>query len=314
MELPLWLPGAEHAGLLQRGHRARARRRSHASARSPTPRATRSRGTLEAGEQRTTLTRERERELLFGSERLRRAVDGYDRARPEYPAELLDDLVAFASLKPGDRLLEIGCATGKATRPLLARGFRVTCVEPGAALAARARATLDADVHHGRFEDFDGPAGFDLVFAATAWHWLDPAVRFAKAHALLRDGGHLAFWSALHALPPGHDPFFDENQAVYDELGEGYGGGRPPPEAEPETAEIEASGLFADVQVRRYLWELRYSAEEYVALLDTFSGTSRWAASSARICTRRFDASWTGARCAVTGGRRCTSRAVSVDM
>lgn len=200
-------------------------------------------------------------------------ADRYDAARPEYPAELIDDLVALAQLAPGDRLLEIGCATGKATRPLLARGFRVTCVEPGPSLAARAAATLDADVHNTRFEDWPGePGAFDLVFAATAWHWLDPDVRYAKAHEQLRPGGHLAFWSAAHAFPDGFDPFFTEIQTVYDEINESYRGAWPPPPEPDQRAEIEASGLFGDVAVRRYLWELQYTADEYVALLDTFSG------------------------------------------
>lgn len=53
------------------------------------------------------------------------AADLYDAARPSYPAELFDDLVSLAGLKRGDRLLEIGCATGKATRALLERGFSV---------------------------------------------------------------------------------------------------------------------------------------------------------------------------------------------
>ena len=71
---------------------------------------------------------------------LRRTFDTisgvYDEARPEYPAQLFDDLVELAELTPGSRLLEVGCATGKATLPMLKRGFTITCVELGAALAA----------------------------------------------------------------------------------------------------------------------------------------------------------------------------------
>ena len=70
------------------------------------------------------------------------AADLYDTARPSYPEELFDDLVELARLEPGDRLLEIGCATGKATRSLLERGFSVVCVEMGAKLAERARRDL----------------------------------------------------------------------------------------------------------------------------------------------------------------------------
>jgi SAM-dependent methyltransferase len=144
------------------------------------------------------------------SDRLRRtfnfAAETYDEARPAYPSELFDDLVHLASLERGDRLLEIGCATGKATRPLLERGFTVVCIEIGAQLAERARtslAGLPAVVHVAPFEEWQGPsASFDLVYAATAWHWVEPSLRYQAAHRLLRAGGHLALWSAQHAFPP----------------------------------------------------------------------------------------------------------------
>jgi SAM-dependent methyltransferase len=207
------------------------------------------------------------------------AAGDYDRARPTYPEELFDDLIELAGLEAGSsRLLEIGCATGTATRPLLERGFAIVCVEMGEQLAVRARRNLAGfpfEIHVGPFEAWEGqPGAFDLVYAATAWHWLDPA-RFRKAHLLLRPDGHLAFWSALHAFPAGYDEFFAEIQEVYDAIGEGKEGEWPPPgpeEIPDEVAEIEATGLFEGVQVRRYVWETQYTADEYIALLDTFSG------------------------------------------
>jgi SAM-dependent methyltransferase len=217
-------------------------------------------------------------------ERLRQtfdqAADSYQRSRPDYPAEVFDDLVTAAGLAPGDRLLEVGCATGKATIPLARRGFRITCIELGAGLAAAARRNLDglgAEVVEGRFEDWQPlPGGrFDLVFAATAWHWVDPAVRYQRAWAALRPGGHLAFWGAMHVAPDGGDPFFQEVQEVYDEIGEGlpagYGWPRPG-ELADHSGEIEASGLFRVTHVRHFDWERVYDADGYVGLLDTFSG------------------------------------------
>lgn len=207
------------------------------------------------------------------------AADRYDSARPAYPEELFDDLIELAGLERGARLLEIGCATGKATRPLLERGFSVVCVELGAQLAERARRNLSAfpvEIHVASFEAWEPEhEAFDLLYAATSWHWLDPAIRYRKAHRLLRPGGHLAFWSALHAFPVGFDPFFTEIQEVYDAIGESYGEEWPPPPPEQlpdESREIEASRLFDDIRVRRYVWELTYTADEYIALLDTFSG------------------------------------------
>jgi SAM-dependent methyltransferase len=217
-------------------------------------------------------------------ESLRRTFDSaagsYHRARPDYPAELFDDLLRVTGLPPGSRLLEVGCATGKATLPLARRGFPITCVELGADLAAAARANLagfDVEVVEGAFEDWQpGPGGtFGLVYAATAWHWVDPAVRYARAWEALHPGGYLAIWNAQHVFPEDGDPFFREIQEVYDEIGEGLppGASQPRPGELPDYRdEIRASGRFDPVHVRHFDWECRYDAEEYIDLLNTFSG------------------------------------------
>jgi SAM-dependent methyltransferase len=205
----------------------------------------------------------------------------YQQARPEYPDGLYDHLVDVTGLRPGDRLLEVGCATGKATIPLARRGFRITCVEIGAALAAAARQNLDGfgdvEVVDSAFETWppQQEGGFDLVFAATAWHWIDPAARYRRAWEVLRPGGHLAVWEAMHVFPEGGDPFFGEIQHVYDEIGEGRLPGAAeqarPGELPDMAAEFEGSGWFEDVTVRHFDWEISYTADEYIRLLDTFS-------------------------------------------
>ena len=215
-------------------------------------------------------------------ERLRQTFDRaarlYDRARPGYPEALFDDLIALAGLTPGDHLLEVGCATGRATRPLARRGFRITCVELGAELAAAARQNLaewPVEVVQGQFEEWPPAESYGLVYSATAWHWIDPGLRYPLAWQALRPGGHLAIWAAGHVFPAGGDPFFEQIQDIYDEIGEGQppGQGRPRPgELPDDRAEIEASGLFEVIAVRHYDWERVYQAEEYIELLDTFSG------------------------------------------
>jgi SAM-dependent methyltransferase len=215
-------------------------------------------------------------------ERLRQtfdqAAERYDRVRPDYPEALFDDLVALAGLTPGDHLIEVGCATGKATRPLARRGFRITCVELGPELAAVARRNLagfGVVVVQAPFEEWQPPERAVLVYAATAWHWIDPAVRYQRAWQALRPGGHLAFWTAGHVFPEGGDPFFAEIQDIYDEIGEALPPGTPQPrpgELADERAGIEASGLFEVTAVRHYDWDRVYPAEEYIELLETFSG------------------------------------------
>ncbi|QYR19280.1 class I SAM-dependent methyltransferase [Paenibacillus sp. sptzw28] len=208
------------------------------------------------------------------------AASLYQQVRPDYPEELFDDLIRAANLNPGDRLLEVGCATGKATLPLAKRGFTITCVELGAELAAVARQNLvgmDADIITGGFEDWQPEAGksFDLVFAATAWNWVDPEVRYIKAWEALRPGGHLAFWNADHVFPDGGDPFFREIQPIYKEIGEDKPGDTDwtrPNELQEQRDEIEKSGLFEIIHIRHFDWERIYHVEEYIKLLETFSG------------------------------------------
>src|SRR5262249_35122166 len=127
------------------------------------------------------------------------------------------------------------------------------------------------------FETWQPTAGeaLGLVFAATAWHWIDPAVKYRKAASLLRPGGHLALWEAAHVIPDDGDPFFREIQDVYDEIGEGVPPGtdfpKPDTLADPG-AGIEATGPLPDVASPRFALEVRYTAEACIRLLDTCSG------------------------------------------
>lgn len=214
-------------------------------------------------------------------ESFERAANIYQQARPDYPEELFEDLIHVANLHPGDRLLEVGCATGKATLPLAKRGYRITCIELGADLAEAARQNLvgmDVNVINGSFEAWQPgeESRFDLVFAATAWKWIDPKVKYEKAWQILRPGGHLAFWNANHVFPIGGDPFFREIQTVYHEIGEGepvdYNHWPRPGELHEDREEIEESGLFEVVHIRHFDWERIYRTDEYIKLLETFSG------------------------------------------
>jgi len=203
--------------------------------------------------------------------------DLYDRARPSYPPQLFDDLASLASLTEGARVLEIGCGTGKATIALAERAFSVTCVELGANLAERARRNLrgfsGVEIVTADFETWEAPAAdFDAVVAFTAFHWIDPAVRYEKSATLLRDGGALAIVATKHVLPPGGDLFFVDVQEDYRSVLPDDDGAPPRPEDVPDLSdEMLAGGLFSDLAVRRYVWDVVYTADEYVAVLDTYS-------------------------------------------
>ena len=121
----------------------------------------------------------------------------YDRSRPIYPDELIDQACHVAGVGTGDHVLEVGCGTGQLTRGLVARGLRVTAVDPGKNLLAQASRNLEGadgvEFVNARFEDVSLPREqFQAVFAASAFHWVDPEVGWRKAADLLVPGGTLA--------------------------------------------------------------------------------------------------------------------------
>lgn len=125
-----------------------------------------------------------------------RIAPEYDRHRPAYPGELVDHACATAGLGAGDAVLEVGCGTGQLTRALVDRGLEVTALDPGERLIELAERNLGPDrlrFVRARFEDAALPqTHFPAVFSASAWHWIDPDVSWAKAAGTLRPGGTLA--------------------------------------------------------------------------------------------------------------------------
>jgi SAM-dependent methyltransferase len=221
----------------------------------------------------------------------------YDRVRPGYPAELYDDITTLTGARPGMRVLEVGCGPGQATRDLLARGWQVHAVEPGGAMAERAvknNPALTVDI--ARFEDWD-PRGttYDMLFAATAFHWVTPEVRWQRAAAVLEPGGALVLTSNrtvrggtftdvyratedLHArLAPEVDfGIPEEARTLLDALhAAGPDIGAVWEASEPKSQQTLAGPLFSPPVIRSYEWETSYDAADAVGLLSTFSSYLR---------------------------------------
>ena len=203
----------------------------------------------------------------------------YDQVRPHYPAQLFDDLVSLSGLPESGRVLEVGAGTGISTLPLAERGYRVVAVELGDDLAAVARKKLsrfrDVDVVVANFEDWELPTEpFDVVTSATAWHWIDPELRYKKAADALRPGGALAIFG-YHHIAGGDRAFFEQVQDCYLRFMPGTDPEqrlKEPIEYEPSVSELRASGLFEEPEVTTYLTHETYSRARYLELLSTYSG------------------------------------------
>ncbi|WKU07110.1 trans-aconitate 2-methyltransferase [Micromonospora sp. HUAS LYJ1] len=212
---------------------------------------------------------------VFGQDAAR-----YDRARPGYPDRLFDDLARIAGLDAGARVLEIGSGTGQATRVLAERGYAVHAVELSAEMAAVAvhnlRGLPNVTVEVAAFEEWVAPVTpFDLVLAATAFHWIDPDIRVGRAADVLRPGGTLAVIHTEH-VAGGTERFFVDVQGCYERFDPRTPPGlrlTPAADHPRDSAEIDQSGRFGPVEFLRYEWEQSYTTATYLDLLMTYSGT-----------------------------------------
>lgn len=181
-------------------------------------------------------------------------------------------------------MLEIGPGTGQATVELLARAGRVTAIELGPTLAARLRAKI-ADpaltVVPGAFEAVDLPAQtFDLVAAATSFHWL-PTGTVGRCADVLRPDGWIALWWTAFGDASRPDPFHDALLPVLTELapevvdadGAGNATLRLPHalDTPARVAELDDSGRFGAVHTEQVAWTGRHSPTELRALFASFS-------------------------------------------
>ena len=207
------------------------------------------------------------------------AAERYDRIRPTYEPQIIDDFATLARLDSGSRILEIGCGTGQATVALAQRGYRVTAIELGARLARIARRNLadyrDVEIIVAPFEEWPlAEQQFDAVVSANAFHWIDRAVRVPKALEALRPGGSLAVIETWRR-PLASEPVLARMRSCYEqwtsEPAPVFGQDDQRDDQSEAMPDIEASGLFDEIATRTYAATNEYSTAAHHQLLLTFS-------------------------------------------
>jgi ubiquinone/menaquinone biosynthesis C-methylase UbiE len=198
-------------------------------------------------------------------------AEQYDRYRPTYPEQLVDDVIELSGIPRQGRVLEIGSGTGKGTLPFARRGLAITCIERGANLARVAARNLAAhpnvQILVSQFEDWQGEEGeLDLVFAAQSFHFLDSRTALPRIARLLRVGGALAIFGSR--AERGSSPVDQQIQAAYALHAPAMVDGDLDAPLEDR---IDASECFGTVVMTRYRWRTTYTSEEFVGLTETFS-------------------------------------------
>ena len=136
----------------------------------------------------------------------KQTLDFYDSHAPELAeryTQIDSSLKALvpALFKRGDKILDIGCGSGRDPAMMLAEGFDAYGVEPSAGLRNQAAAyypQLSGRIFAGSLPDVPGelPAPFDgIVMSAVIMHIPDDLLPecASKLSSLLKDGGLLIF-------------------------------------------------------------------------------------------------------------------------
>ena len=209
-------------------------------------------------------------------------AQSYEKIRPGYPDELYKALFAYASLDASSSAVEVGIGGGQATQPVLKTGCRLTAVEYGDQLAALCREKFSKyscfSVMTVKFEDADLPDdSFDLIYSASAFHWVPEEIGDPKVLRMLKSGGAFARF-ANHPYQAKDNPvLFKEIQNAYAEYYYPYYKKEPGKFSEYTEEQAAARAAVAEkygFTDTRYLLFHRVrtlSAAEYRMLISTYS-------------------------------------------
>lgn len=211
--------------------------------------------------------------LTFGED-----ARNYDRRRPGYVPELFEDIIRYSGANPETRAIEVGIGAGQATEPFLKADCNVTAIEISEGFAWFCREKFASypnfTIINTPFEEYNGEDGsIDLIYSATAFHWIPREIGYRKAFNLLKNGGTLAlFWNRPFTCRE-DDALHREIQGIYRELW-------PEPYRKPVEYDAQLYETRKDAMLSSGLTSLEFKlchntryfgAEEYVELLNTYS-------------------------------------------
>lgn len=201
----------------------------------------------------------------------------YDRWRPTYVKELYDDIFDEKEINSSSNVLEVGIGTGQATLPILRTGCNLTAIELGDKLAEFSRYKFknyeNFNVKNLAFQDIEYPSNsFDLIYSATAFHWIPEDIGYTKVFDMLKSGGVFARFA--------NHPFKDKKRnnihTAFEKIYAKYmpvssGGDEYSEENVQNIANIAYKYGFIDISYRLYHRTRTFTANDYTLLLSTYS-------------------------------------------
>jgi len=207
-------------------------------------------------------------------------ISDYEQARPGYPNELFTDIAEYSMIKKEAKILEIGSGPGQATDYYVKNQYSITGLELGDKQVAYLSKKYAEYPHFqavcSSFEDFkDEPETYDVIFSATAFHWIKPEIGYPKAYHLLKKNGVMAvFWHLASIIEPKTE-MLNQIRNIYRKYA---------PELDTYITEEEAKNLhhlriseigthrlFEKPVTKVYRWEDGYTTKRYLQLMNSYS-------------------------------------------
>lgn len=206
----------------------------------------------------------------------------YEKFRPGYTEDLYKMIFDYLPINNSSNVVEVGIGGGQATLPFLQTGCTLTAVEYGENFSRLCEEKFQVydrfSVITDKFENVPFPNDtYDLVYSASAFHWVPEEIGYTKVFDMLKSGGVFARFA--------NHPYKDkENVALSDAIDDLYAKyycayhGKGIKEAKEYTqqqaiqrAMIAEKYGFVDIKYEMFYRTRTFSAKEYSELLGTYS-------------------------------------------
>jgi SAM-dependent methyltransferase len=208
-------------------------------------------------------------------------VYDYDYARPKYPKDLYGKVSEFSKIRDNAVILEVGAGTGQATDLFLKDNNTFDLLEVSEEqvcfLENKYKDKANVSIKKAYFEEYETNKEYDLIYSATAFHWVKSDIGYPKAWKMLKDGGTMAiFWhmSSVSYYNTGIFKGLNSKKRKYlpnEPLGFDDEGIKQV--IDERIKQVKSGGCFGEPEICEYRWVDVYDADKYAALINTYSST-----------------------------------------
>ena len=206
----------------------------------------------------------------------------YEKFRPGYVDELYKMIFDYITLNGYSNVVEVGIGGGQATLPILKTGCNLTAVEYGEEFSKLCKEKFkeysNFSVITNKFENENFQDNmYDLVYSASAFHWVPEEIGYTKVFSMLKSGGAFARFANHPYRDKGNLPLSKEIDRIYGEYYyKFYNEKQESPkeyteERASQRAKIAEKYGFEDIKYAMFQRKRTFSASDYCTLLGTYS-------------------------------------------